>query len=241
MTLPLTPSEARWIDHIRSNVVGRLEGTEAERARTAAIVAWWALKEGILDLPNPLRHNLCSAAGERQIGDLGVCPRGAWQIGLSGIQGGAVRLADVEAVAQRLYLNLSIPEVLERSAKDAGIQDPDTLAAIRESTGDLRKAWLLRDGAIGFTLQRPFVERGCLSGRYPWCFGSWDTARRFASDEARIREVISDLESQFRGVPREADRRGGLLGNALLVALVGGATYLAVRGAGAGSRRRSKT
>lgn len=226
MTLELTPSESRWVDHVRDAIVPRLAGSLGERARTAAVVTWWALKEGIFDLPNPLRHNLCTVAGERQIGDLAVCPSGAWQVGVSGIQGGAVTLSDAEAVAKRLYPGLAIPDVLERSARDAGL-DAATVAEVRSSTGELRKAWLLRDGAIGFTLQRPFVERGCLSGDHAWCYGGWDSARRFAGDPARVRHVIGELEAQMRG-------GSGLGVVALLLGLVGGAVYVATRDARSG-------
>ena len=197
MPLALNASETRWIDFIRDRVVGRLQGSAEERARTAAIVGWWALKEGILDLPNPLRHNLCSAQGERQIGDFGTCDGGgAWQIGLSGIQGNAVTLAQAEATAARLYPGQSVTQILERTAVDAGVEG-NAVDSIRNSTGALRKSWLLRDPAIAFTLQRPFVERGCLRSPQSWCFGGWDTARRFASSSARISEVIGELESRF--------------------------------------------
>jgi hypothetical protein len=244
VTLALTASESRWLEYIRESIVGRLEGDDAERARAAAIVAWWALKEGILDLPNPLRHNLCSAAGEQQIGDLAVCPRGAWQIGISGIQGGAVSLTETEATASRLYPGKSAGAILERVAVETGIEG-NAVDTIRNATGDLRKAWLLRDGAIGFTLQRPFVERGCLSrfsasaaepatsrveasGIPGWCYGGWDTARRFASDGERIHEVVGGLEAYFRGAPTPNGPTSAI-GAILVIAGLAGLGYWAYR------------
>jgi hypothetical protein len=241
VTLALTASESRWIGYIRENVVGRLEGDDAERARTAAIVAWWSLKEGILDLPNPLRHNLCSAAGEQQIGDLAVCPRGAWQIGISGIQGGAVNLAETEAAARRLYPGKSFEAILERVAVETGVEG-NAVDAIRNAMGDLRKAWLLRDGAIGFTLQKPFVERGCLSGSASWCYGGWDTARRFASGDERIREIVGDLETYFRGASTPKHPERSAIATILVLAGLVGLGYWAYRegyvdGAFRGARR----
>ena len=199
MTLQLTPSEAKWIDYIQKNVVGRLEGTSAQRARTAAVVTWWALKEGILDLPNPWRQNLCHTGGDHLIGDLEVCSSSIWQVGMSGIQPSSVSLSQVEATARRIYSGQSLSSVLADIADDARM-DSATKDAIKASTGDLRKAWLLRDPAIAFTLQRPFVEAGCITGARSWCYGGWDTARRFASDGGRVKEVVAELEERFSGI-----------------------------------------
>jgi hypothetical protein len=198
MTLELNPTESKWIDFIESSVVPRLEGSSAEKARTAAIVTWWALKEGILDMPNPWRHNLCHTGGDHQIGNLETCASSVWQVGMSGIQPASVSLAQVESVAKRLYPSVDIAQILSGIALDARV-DSSTQAAVAASTRDLRKAWLLRDPAISFTLQRPFVEKGCISGSYSWCYGSWDTAKRFATNAAKVREVVSDLEARFSG------------------------------------------
>lgn len=196
MTLSLSPNEARWVDFIAKTVVPSLPGAPADKARTAAVVTWWALKEGVLDLPNPLRHNLCSQAGEVQIGDLGVCSAGPWQIGISGIQGNAVSDEQVEDARRRAYGSESVQSTLSRIAKTARV-DSATYDAIVRSTGALRRAWLLRDGAVSFPLQRPFVE-ACLASSPPsWCFGSWDTARAYASDPTRIDEVMRALGATF--------------------------------------------
>jgi hypothetical protein len=194
----LTTAEAKWVDYIHKNVVPRLEGSRAEAARAAAVVTWWALKEGVLDVsPNPWHHNLCSATGETQIGDLGVCTSGAWQIGMSGIQGNVVSLAQVEATSARIYPGKAIEDVLGDTVDDAGGVDTDTKNQIVASAGALRKAWLLRDPAISFTLQAPFVGP-CLSPGAPsWCFGNWETARAYASSPERIDEVIGQLEARF--------------------------------------------
>lgn len=195
----LTPSEARWIDYVRNVVVGKLAGSAQDRARTAAIVTWWALKEGVLDLPNPWRHSICSP-GNRKLGDLETCPGGVWQVGLAGIQVGSATDAQVESVASRLYPGQSLEAILSSIAADAGVDGP-TAQAIVTSTGPLRRSWLLRDPAVAFTIQRPFVESQCLNGAASWCYGTWDTARRFASSRARIDEVVRALEDYFGGAP----------------------------------------
>lgn len=246
MTPPLeglTPAEAHWIEYIWSTVTPRLLGTEEERARTAAIVTWWALKEGVLDMPNPWRHNLCGAGGNHQIGDLEVCPSGpAWQVGMAGIQPAAATLAQVEAVVSQIYPGEDHRALLRRIAQDASIQDSSVASAIAASEGTLKKAWLLRDPAIAFTIQRPFVENGCLRGNYAWCYGSWDTAQHFARDKTRAAEVMMDLMGYFRTAPLRqpestSSRRWLPL---VLVGLGVGAYYLYATRSGKKLRRRAE-
>ena len=220
MTISLSARQARWIDYVGQNVVAILPGTPAQKARQAALVMWWALKEGVLDLPNPIRHNLCTAAGEVQIGDLGVCPSGAWQIGISGIQGNVVSDAHVEAMRRRVHPSETAGQTLARVADLANV-DNRTRQAIVDSTGVLRRAWLLRDPTIAIALQAPFVEACLRSGAPSWCYGGWDTARQFASSQARIREVIADLEVRYA-----KNARGGSWAPWLLLAAgIGLASY----------------
>lgn len=199
MTLSLNANEKRWIDYVGRNVVATLPGTPTQKARQAALVMWWALKEGVLDLPNPIRHNLCSAAGETQIGDLGVCPSGAWQIGLSGIQGNVVSDAQVEAMRRRVHPSETVRQTLARVADLADVDNRTRQAIIDSADGNatLRRAWLLRDPAVAIALQAPFVEACLRSGAPSWCYGGWDTARQYASSPERIRAVIADLESTY--------------------------------------------
>jgi hypothetical protein len=208
MTLELlNPTESRWIQYIQDNVVPKLEGTSADRARTGALVAWWSLKEGILDLTDPLRHNLCSQGGhDVRISDLATCSGPAWQVGISGIQPGAVKLADVEGVAKRLYPEVTIETLLEDIAIRSGVQG-SAVDQIKNSSGDLRKSWLLRDGPISFMLQAPFVERGCLTQNpASWCFGSWDSARRFAPDQATAQQTVAELQDRFASASSPSGR-----------------------------------
>lgn len=198
--LQLNERERGWVDYIDANVVDRLKGTSNEKARTAAVVTWWALKEGVLDLANPWRQNLC---GTRRLGDLETCGGGAWQLGMAGIQGNAASDAEVERVAGVIYPGRSLANVLDKTASDAEV-DASTRREIASSTGTLRRAWLLRDPAIAFTIQEPFVERQCLrAGAAGWCYGAWETARKFASSASRVQEVIDALETRFRtGIDR---------------------------------------
>ena len=240
----LTSAESNWIEYIWSNVVGRLRGSSDERARTAAIVTWWALKEGVLDVrPNPWRHNLCGAGGDHPIGDLEVCPPGsAWQVGMAGIQPNNVTLAQTEAVAREIYPGQDLSDVLRQIARDANVSNNDVVEAIATSTDQLRKAWLLRDPAISFTLQRVFVDNGCVRGSYSWCYGGWDTARRFASSGARVKEVIGQLESYYRSAPsRSGSSTAKRWAPLVLIALGAGAYYLYSTSSGKQVRRRIET
>lgn len=245
MAIPLsglTSAESRWIEHIHDVVVPRLLGNADERARTAAIVTWWALKEGVLDVrPNPWRQNVCHTGGDHRIGDLEVCSDPIWQVGMAGIQPSAVSLAHVEDVARRIYPGYDLEDVLRRIAEDAAVVDSN-VDAIATSDGTLRKAWLLRDPAIAFTIQAPFVEQQCIRGSYGWCYGSWDTARRFASDKDRVQEVIGALTKYYEGSPGPSTAASAKkLLPFVLLALAGGAYYLYSTRSGKQVRRRIET
>jgi hypothetical protein len=189
----LSPVQSKWVEYVRRNVAPRIG------ARAAALVTWWALKEGILNLENPWRHNLCNRpGGDVKIGDLDTCSGSVWQMGMSGIQVTAVSEATVLGAAQRLYPGDGVEDILSRIAEDAGV-DAATKRAVEQSTGLLRKAWLLRDPTISFYLQAPFVEKGCVSGTYSWCYGSWDTARTFAANRDVALATIAELEAMFAG------------------------------------------
>lgn len=197
MVLNLNARESHWINYIQNNVVPKLLGSSSERAKTAAIVSWWALKEGVFDLPNPWRHSLChTSAGDRQIGDLEVCQNPTWQVGLSGIQVNATNLSHVENIARQIYKTDNIPSILRKISNDANVPE-NIKTSIENSTGQLRKSWLLRDPAISFTIQKQFVQTGCIDKSFSWCFGNWETARKFASSKERIQNVIGSLSSQF--------------------------------------------
>lgn len=225
----LNARETGWLRYIRDSVVPHLLGSDEQRAHTAAVVSWWALKEGILDLPNPIAHSLCheGSGGDRTIGPLEVCNGAIWQVGISGVQAYAPSDARLESVTRAVRPGESGAAILRSAAEAAGL-DASAVEAVATSSGALRRSWLLRDPAIAFEVQSPYVESGCLSGKTPsWCFGSWPTARAFASSIGRAHEAVGALESYYRGAP-SASSSGTRTALALALALGAGATYLAL-------------
>src|SRR5688572_21836530 len=143
----LTPAQAKWVTEVEQKVVARLPGTPQERARRAAIVVWWALKEGVLDVaPSPYRHNLCTQTTggvwkDVKLGDLDQCWGPAWQVGLSGIQVPNVTDAQVASMAGTIYPGVTVTTLLGQIATAAGI-DPASATGngIVSSTGRLRSS-----------------------------------------------------------------------------------------------------
>jgi cell wall-associated NlpC family hydrolase len=189
----LTANQAKWLDAIGA-AVSKLPGTPQERARHAAIVAWWALKEGVLGKSNPYLHNLCTRGGtDVTIGHTEQCAS-TWQVGISGIQVPNVTDDQVAKMTAQIYPGQSTTDVLTQIANAAGIA-PSTITG---TTGRVRSGWLLRDPAIGVALQWPFAD-DCLNGGPSWCYGSWSEAQAFASSLSRIQSVVSALEQRFSG------------------------------------------
>jgi hypothetical protein len=216
LALGLNAAEQKWVDYVAANVVPKLAGTHEQRAHRAAMVTWWALKEGALDVaPSPFRHNLCaSGSTQSQIGSLQTCP-GPWQVGIAAMYMTNVTDAQVTAAANALYPGVPLTTILANVAQTAGYApSSDTGKQIAASTGRLRASWLVRDGAIGVTLNEPFVD-DCFSAAPYWCFGNWSEATRFASGSARIREVVAQLETRFKtGAQTPGDLcAGAALGN----------------------------
>lgn len=192
---PLTPNQAKWLAAVEA-AVPKLPGTPQERARRAAIVAWWSLKEGVMGMNNPYLHNLCTrGAGDVQIGHTEQC-WSTWQVGISGIQVPNVTDTQVANMASQIYPGESTTQILGRIASAAGVS-PGTVTG---TSGRVRSGWLLRDPAIGIALQHPFAD-DCVSGGPGWCYGSWPEARAFASSLSRIRAVVAALEQRFLRTP----------------------------------------
>jgi hypothetical protein len=202
LALSLSTAEETWVGYVATNVVPHLTGTLDERAHRAAIVTWWALKEGVLDVsPSPFHHDLCaSGATQSQIGPLATCS-GPWQVGIAGMFMGNVSDAQVAAAAAAVHPGVSLTTLLGTIAQTAGYPTTSSTGQqIVASSGRLRSAWLVRDGAIGITLNEPFVAE-CFTTAPDWCFGTWSEATRFASSAARIKDVVGQLETRFKAAP----------------------------------------
>ncbi len=189
--------EAEWVAYIAREVVPLLEGSREERLTAAARVTWWSLKEGVLDLDDALSYSNCSGpAGDQHIGPIDVCGADRpWQVGLSGAQV-PWPYVDVEDTALALYPGQDLTDVLWATAVSAG-HHPSTSsvgAAIVASTGDLRRSWLLRNPAVGFTDQTLVVTSECIDQSLSWCYGTgWDTSARYATDRATALDAMDDL------------------------------------------------
>jgi hypothetical protein len=176
-------------------------GSRSQRIAKAATVSWWSLKEGVLNLSNPLSYSNCHFPPDQRIGPVDVCPNPdhAWQVGISGVQAAWRSLADVEALAANVHPQKSSAQVLTDAANTAGL-GPATATGqtIVSSTGRLRLSWLLRDGAVGFEAQYPVVQQECFVDGLYWCFGTgWSTSAAFAPNYGTAVQAVADLEAIF--------------------------------------------
>ncbi len=194
----LTARERQWMQYVADHVLPHLPGTRERQLQIASRAAWWSLKEGTFDTQNPAKYSNCNtSSGDRLIGALDVCGAGrAWQVGLAAVQVPNHSLTQIEAFAREVFPDKSLEEVLAEAAGEAGFAaDSSTALAIVGSTGSLRKSWLLRNSAVGFTV----VERGevvpeCITGSLSWCYGSgWDTTRWYAPNKAAALRAIADI------------------------------------------------
>jgi hypothetical protein len=190
-----------WVRHIATRVVPELVGSASERIEKAAYVTWWALKEGVLDVNNPLSYSNCSFPPDQHIGPVEICPDpgNAWQVGLSGVQAAWKTLDNVEALAQTVHAGQSIQETLADASAKAGIGEQTALGQVVTTSSDrLRLSWLLRDAAVGFEAQHPIVYSECFVSEKSWCFGTgWDTSAAFAPSRAGAEQSVADLEAIF--------------------------------------------
>jgi hypothetical protein len=188
-----------WLHYVGREVVPNLEGNRSERLTDAARVAWWSLKEGVLFLQNPIVYSNCHfSSGDAYIDPLETCAQGsAWQVGMSGIQVWAASLETLEGTATSLFPGLSSNQVLQQTAAEAGLDSGET-AAVVASTGDLRRSWLMRTSAIGFTHQVGPVTRECIDDTRSWCFGTgWHATQLFAPDRNGAMQAIDDIRAMF--------------------------------------------
>lgn len=197
----LGAGQAQWVRHIAKEIVPQMKGSRADRIAKAAEVTWWSLKEGVLELSNPLSYSNCHFPPDQHIGALDVCPNpnNAWQVGISGVQAAWRTLADVEALSASVHPGMSSTDVLVNAAAVAGFSAGSaTGQAIAGSTGRLRLSWLLRDGAVGFEAQYPVVHDECFVQGLYWCFGAgWPSSATFAPDVWTSQQAVNDLEAIF--------------------------------------------
>jgi hypothetical protein len=189
----LSPNQEKWLRWVAAKTVPRLTGTRAERVDKVSWVAWWAMKEGVWDLqyqqPNPQSFSLCDYGGNVPLGPLETCDNGggAWQVGLAAgqVNPNSRSVVELENTAMMLYPGQTIAQIMDHTANVAGFADGTaTYNGIVNSTGNLRKSWLLRNHGVGFHYQYPEVYSQCYQLGYSWCYGSsqtWYPANQFAS------------------------------------------------------------
>ncbi len=200
----LSARQELWVRYIAEHIVPELPGTKDERIDKAAYVAWWALKEGVLDTNNPLAYSNCSIPPDKHIGPVEVCPnaKNAWQVGISGVQATYTSVATAEQIAQAAYPQQSLIEVLTKAAPTAGYGVQTALGqAIITSKDRLRLSWLLRTGPVGFAAQYSPVYNECFVSTKSWCFGSgWPSSASFAPTQAGANQAVTDLKSIFQSL-----------------------------------------
>ncbi len=200
----LSARQELWVRYIAEHIVPKLPGTKAERIDKAAYVAWWSLKEGVLDTNNPLAYSNCSIPPDKHIGPVEICPnaKNAWQVGISGVQATYTSVDTAEQIAQMAYPQLSLLEVLAEAAPTAGYGVQTALGqAIITSNDRLRLSWLLRTGPVGFAAQYSPVYNECFVSMKSWCFGSgWPSSASFAPTQAGAKQAVTDLMSIFQSL-----------------------------------------
>ena len=200
----LNATQEKWVRWMGTYSVPKLKGTRDERLTKAARVAWWSLKEGVLDLANPFPYSNCNTtSGDVRYGPLDVCTPGrAWQVGISGVQVPNFSMATVQSTSSSIHSTITEAQVLGATASQAGYASgTSTYNSIVNSTGDLRKSWLLRNHAVGITLQETTVTYECVTNSYGWCYGTaWPTTARYAPNRTEALESIRELKAAMDGL-----------------------------------------
>jgi hypothetical protein len=198
----MTAQQASWVSYFAWCAVPLLQGTRNIRLTAASTVAWWALKEGVLDASrsDPVGFSLCGAGRDHTIGPLERCAVGfAWQVGASGIQASCCSLSNVEVTAATLFPEMTEAQLLSGAAVEAGYPVGSAEhTRIVGSTGALRASWLLHVTAIGFFHQGPIVTKECIAASDSWCFGTgWATSASYAPDKSSAMRSMSDLRAML--------------------------------------------
>ena len=192
----LSTNQERWVRYIAGKVIPQLLGaTRNERIQTASISTWWALKEGVLSLKDPLTYSSCSQTKKNgtykdvRLDSLETCDPGSpWQVGISGIQVPNFSESDIALIWDT---DTILSEVVEIAGFD---QNSEPGISIINSSGDLRKSWLLRHPVVGITLQEDVVYNECVVSQLSWCYGrTWPETKLFAPTMEDAQRSIDDL------------------------------------------------
>jgi len=196
----MTAQQASWVSYFAWCAVPLLQGARDVRLTAASTVAWWALKEGVLDAihSDPVGLSRCGAGRDHDIGPLQRCAVGSpWQVGASGIQPSCCSLSKVEGTAAALFPAMTEAQILSGAAVEAGY--PVGSAAhsrIVGSMGAQRASWLLRVTAIGFFHQEPIVTSECIASSKSWCYGTgWPMSALYAPDRPSAMRAMSELRA----------------------------------------------
>jgi hypothetical protein len=198
----LNAREIDVVNVVAQDVVPHLEGAREDRLTLAARGSWWALKEGVWELPLDQVYgysNCNTSAGDRRIGPLESCGSGrAWQVGMAAVQVPGRTVSGMEALASRLFPGTPAGALLADVAAQAGFpKGGATSNAIVASTGSLRVSWLLRVPAVGFADVVPGeIVPECITGTKSWCFGTgWTETKKFAPTKTAALKSIADLRA----------------------------------------------
>lgn len=197
---PLTERQRDWILYFAANTLPRLTAAygDAARAYTAGSrVIWWSLKEGVFGtFDDPFRYSTCDGS---YIGPFDKCT-GTWEVGLAAAH--VPGDGEVRQAAALLYPERETVDVAMRALEfgralsatfDAG-EYPDYATSWVMSDMALQRSWLTRDPTIGAYLAIAGIERDCIEGAAPHCFGiETEASRDFASDPQTARAVQADI------------------------------------------------
>ena len=169
------------VEFIRNCVFPLLPGELSNRVDMAAKATWWALREGILELPlesmapeerrlapknlrglpSSLRYSSCHNArrhrDELHSDDAGfVCPSQIWQVGLAAAQVDTFSNDLIDNLGRSSALRISpsgsLRDLLGWTANLSGFpQGSAGYETIVSSTGRLRKSWLMRNPLVAFS------------------------------------------------------------------------------------------
>lgn len=197
--------EDAWLRFVADNVAYQLQGDAIKRTSTAAVAAWWGLKEGTFSRSDALRFSSCNFGpnDDRLLTPTETCAPGrAWQVGLAAVQVPNHGDQEILQLVESIWPGKSLVAVIEEAITYAGIA-PNTGEGVQilASSGLLRRSWLLRHPVVGLALVQRDASAECFSQSEPksWCFGTgWDQSRWYAANAAAGQQSVADLELILR-------------------------------------------